>query len=432
MTQQPHYYAEARKIVAEGLPIGPRMFPCACGQGRHAHAGKNATGGCKTTGCKRYRPNMAWELAYQAVDAQAATLGTSLRRADRLMRQKVLSKRPRSGWSVRISDTGTCPKAIEYRNKPPADFVAAPEDKRPATAGTMLHEGITARMRLIYPWRQYAGKVTIDGLDGEYEFDSFDPIVAEVIDWKTAGRWKWDQVGEFGPAEDVWEQIALYGLALEDMGYEVRTLRAAYYARENGHDESFVRPYDRKVAEAARDRLIGYATSLDLGIELPRAGTGPNHDGICRGCFARIHCWNMDKAEVLGRSPESVTILGESPDLDDIIWAIEEKVAAAKAETEAKHASSRAKGLLDGIEPGRYGDYVGRPQPIPNAGQPDHKADAAHLREILDLPDEMRPRADTIPVPLTPQRFYIKWSRVRQATLDKEARDRAGLDKAAS
>lgn len=419
----------AQQIVTEGLPIGPRMHPCVCRAGRHAHSGKEHTGGCKATGCRRYRTDTAYELAYKALDAQATKFGHSLRQADDLEREQHYKQRPRvdGEWSIGASDTGTCPKKIEYRNSPPDDLIRAPEDKREARAGTMLHDQITARMKRLYPWREYGGLVRIPGLDRDSEFDSYDPVTGEVEDYKTAGDWKWDQIGDHGPDETTWEQVMLYGLAIEATGRVVRTVRLSYYKRANGHDESFVRDYDPVMAKAALDRLLGYATALDLGHPLPKTGTGPTSDIMCKRCFARIHCWNMDVAEAVGRSPESVTILGVSPEDEDIAWAVAEKVEAAAARLAAKKREDNTKELLIGVEPGRYGDYEGYSRGGNNG--PNWEEYAARLVEFYDLPEEQRPAVEDIPPPADRRYTYIAWGRVRKATLEREKRERAALDR---
>lgn len=410
------------------MPIGPRLHPCVCKAGRHAHSGVKHTGGCKATGCRKYRPDHAWDLVYRALDAQATKLGHSLRDADRLEREAHYTKNPRQPghWSIGASDTGTCPKKIEYRNVPPADFVPAPEDSREARMGTMIHREATRQLRALYPWREFNGKVVIPGLDRESEFDWYDPVVLELGDIKTAGDYKWDSLGDHGPDEETWEQVMLYGLAVEATGRRVETVRLDYLKRANGHDETYVRPYDSVMAKRALDRLLGYATNLDLGIELPKIGTGPTNDWRCKRCFARIHCWNMDAAEALRRSPESVTILGAEPEDETVVWAIEERVAAAAAKREAEAAYKQSGTLLDGVPPGRYGEFEGYEKG--GGTGPDWEEYAARLTEAYELPEEQRPPVEEIPPPRNRTYRYVMWGKVRKATLDREKKDRAALE----
>lgn len=421
----PHTIKRASELVAEGWAAqDPREYPCVCQVPKAVHNGANNTGGVTGEPCRRYRLDPAWDLAYRALDAQTTTLGQALRRANAIIRAQHYRNNPRKPgeWSIGASDAGTCPRAIQYRNAPPEGFEPDWEDKREADAGSMLHEGITMRMRLIYPWWEFAGRVRIPGLDRDSEFDAYDPITGEVIDWKTAGRWKWDRIGEDGPPEDVWDQLMLYALALIAAGYTVHTVRASYYNREKGHDEAFVRDYDDVQAKAALDRLLGYAQALDLGLDLPKTGTGPTNDPLCKRCFARSDCWNIDRAVQIGRSPESLTVLGEDPDVDAMIWAIERKIAAAKMTNEAKKATEEAKTLLDGVEPGRYGDYEGWQT---STGQRDDwKSYAATLVEMIRFGAPFDP--DEIPVPKS-ETSYMRWGKVRKATLEREARERKAL-----
>jgi hypothetical protein len=411
----------AREMVPN-IPYGPRTHPCVCRAGIHEHSGAARTGGCQRTGCKRYRADAGYALAYQAIDAQRMTLGHALREADRIERRAHYTLNPRKPgeWSIGASDTSTCPKKIEYRNKPPEDFVRAPEDQREARMGTIIHAEVTRKMRALFPWREFAGKVTIPGLDRESEFDSYDPIVEELEDYKTAGDWRWDVLGDEGPSDEVWEQVMLYAYALEAIGRRVKTVRLSYIKRCNGHDETFVRDYDEQVAKAALDRLLGYATALDLGIELPRTGLGPENDALCRRCFARDHCWNTAAAAAAGRSPESYTILGAEPVDESVVWAIGEKVEQAKVRLDAEKAEKVAKTLLTGIEPGRYGDYEG--YWTGGGGGDDHKARAEQLEQFYDLPDDQRPPLESLPVPQKSKWRGVRWGRVRKATLQAEAR----------
>lgn len=418
---------QARKIIEEGIPYGPREYPCVCGAGRHAHSGKGSTGGCKSTGCRRYRADQAWELAYAALDAQQMKLGTALRKADAIIRARHNAANPvePGTWRIGVSDVDTCPKAIEYRNKPPEDFVPDWEDKREAMVGTIIHEGAEARLRLTFPWREFEQSVEVPGLDRKSRFDWYDPIVCEAGDVKTAGDWRWDKLGDFGPDEETWDKVQIYGLALEESGRPVKTVRLDYIKRANGHDESFTRPYDRARAVAARDRLLSYATALDLGIELPRIGEGPDRDPLCKRCFARSHCWSIPQAEAAGRSPYSFTMLGPSPEDEQVAWAIESLVEAREAEKKGKDAVDQAKDLLKGVETGRYGAFEGYET---NGGAgPDWKGYADRLRAVFELPEDQRPALDDLPLPTSRRYSYVKWGRVRKATLEAEAKRARGV-----
>ena len=414
---------QAAKIVAEGVPFGPRTHPCVCGAARAAHSGARGVGKCTETGCRRYRADRVWTLVYEALDADEVSVGESLREYDRRERERHYKANPRGEgeWSIGASDTGTCPRKIEYRNRPPEGFEPAPEDQREARMGTIIHNEVTRWMKALYPWRLFDHPVQIAGLDRKSALDMYDPITGVVTDFKTAGDWRWEKLGEDGPDWETWEQVMLYALALEDEGYTVTRVRLVYVKRCNGHDENFEMEYDRPSAEQARDRLLGYAEKLDRGESLPKTGTGPSTDALCRRCFARFDCWNIERAQQLGRSPENLTILGEQPDDEQFAWAIEQKVTASKARLDAEKAEKEAKALVDGIPAGRYGpDGEWEAWEVPKAGSPLYKASYEQVLEYLRLPPEMQPDPDDLS-PIR-GRGYVehKVGRVRKATLDAE------------
>lgn len=416
---------QARKILDEGIPYGPRLHPCVCGAGRHAHSGANRTGRCAATRCDRYRVDKAYELAYEAADAQLLSLGQALRKADRLLREQHRAENPvdPGTWRIGASDTGTCRRQIWYRNKHP-ELGTAWSDEREAMVGTMIHEGAEKRLGLIYPWRLYEFWVTIPGLDRRSRIDWYDPVTCEVGDTKTAGRYRWDRYNDDGPTKATWEQVLLYGLALEDAGYPVHTIRIDVLHREKGHDQPHVRPYDRKEAEAARDYLLGLATGLDLDLDpddaFPRDGDGVDRDEICRRCPFRNDCWNIPAAEQARRSPYSYTLLGPSPEEESVIWAIEQHVDAKAAENAAKARVAEVKDLLNGIEPRRYGPYQGSVSGGSNG--PDWAEYAERLKSYYDLPEAMRPPLDAIDPPRDRRYTYVRWGKVPKSVLAKEAR----------
>lgn len=427
--------ARAGEIIRAGMPIGPRFEPCVCGEGRHVHAGRSGSGKCPATNCSRYRADRAWKIAWEAIDAGATPLGVALREYDRREREKHYKKAPRveGEWSIGASDTSTCPRKIQYRNSPPEDFERAPEDTREARMGTIIHTEVTRQMKVLYPWRMFAFKVRIPGLDRDSELDMYDPLTGELVDFKTAGDWRWDILGDEGPEWSTWEQVLLYGLALEEAGYYVSTLKLCYLKRCNGHDEEFEIPYDRAAAEAARDRLLDYAQALDLGLDLERTGEGPTTDALCRRCFARFHCWNIERAEELGRSPENLTHLGEDPDDEAIINAIEMKIETTAKRLAAEKEEKVAKALVDGITNGRYGeDGKFEVYEQVTAGRISYKASYEKVLSMIDMPDGFRPESTAIEPVKGRGTVTVKVGRTRKAILEKEAKGRAAIDKAAA
>ena len=425
---------DARRIISAGIPFGPRLHECVCGAGRHAHAGDKATGSCKSTGCKRYRADTAVQLAYLALDADLTSLGDALRAYDDMEREEHYAENPRveGEWSIGASDTGTCPRRIWYRNTPPADMFWSIVDKREARAGTMIHKAITERIKALYYWRQFDLPVQIEGLDRKSEIDDYDPVTGALTDYKTAGKWKWQRVGDFGPPDSEWEQVMLYGLAMEEAGHLVTKVRLTYYNRENGHtEEPFIREWDddaRKIAEAARDRLMSYAGGLDAGVVLPRFEGAHLDHPLCGRCEAREHCWNVPEAQRLGRSPEGLVYLGPKPDDEAIIWAAEQVVETRDARLDAEKAEKAVKDLPKGLPLGRYGQY--EIYETGGGSQPDYKSYAGQLESEYVRPDGERRPLEEIPKPAPRKYRYVTVSRVRKSTLEAEAREERKAEKA--
>lgn len=446
----------ARALITAGaIPFGPRTEPCVCSCGRHAHSG--ATNGGKCSGsvrnadgvlvcpknCARYREDFAYKLAAASLDAAGTSIGTSLRLADQQDRDQHYKDNPRQPgeWSLGASDAGGCPRAIWYRNLPPAGLVLAPADYREARIGTLIHKQAVTALRKLYPWQEFEQPVTINGLDRESAYDRYDEVVAEVEDLKTAGDWRWDDVMDNGVSLDVWKQVALYGLGLLEAGRPVETLKITYLKRCNGHDHTEIVQFDLEFAEAAREELLGIAAMLDLaasegegwdpaehdgedydpGDLLPRTRSGPGLDKLCDRCPFRIHCWKMDEAEELGRSPQSLVELGREPADPAVVWAIEENVKAKALNGEAEKLKKSTGVLVEGLTPGRYGPggiWTIAEQNF--GGGPNHKLHAERLAANAALPVEEQQDPASIPVPTYDQVQHSIAKKTPKAVLDKE------------
>lgn len=418
---------EARERLAALLddpapPVGPSVEPCVCGAPRWAHTGRARTGRCADTGCARYRRDLVDALVERALTGRAASFGDDLKRFETAQRAKRV-RRAEGTLGIGPSDTANCPKAIEFRERPPEDFVRAPEDKRPARIGAMIHRDWITVDRALYPWRLHEYPVPIPGLDSpNIKVDRYDPITGDVDDAKTAGDWMWNHVGVDGPDEEVWEQVLLYAYGLATLGFPVRRVRLIYIKRDNGHDEVFTRPYDEAAALKALNRLLGYAMTLDAGGSLPRSRSGPSTDPICRGCFARVTCWNMTRAEALGRSPESLTVLGEDIDPAEVEWTLVSYDEARGRESVGKADKAKAKALLDGVPLGQYGEwYLGE---TAGGRKVDHKGRVEQLEAYYDLPDGERPPLTDLLYPKTATAGSISVNRQRKAKRDAEAAER--------
>ena len=121
-----------------------------------------------------------------------------------------------------------------------------------------------------------------------------------------------------------------------------------------GAEEHFTEPYDPAAGLAALDKLVAVASALEGGLEMPRDGYGPN-DWRCKWCPALDHCWNTDRAAQLGRSPVSLTLLGEEVEDPSIVWAGLELLRISAERLALEKAEKRAQELLQGIPPRVYG-----------------------------------------------------------------------------
>jgi len=349
--------ARARKIIAAGYPIGPRMHPCICTAPRHTHSGAKFTGGHEPTGCRRYRRDNADALAEKAMEADRSDVLDDI-----VAWHTSLYPRPKptpGGWSIGPSDIGNCRRRIQLRERPPADLIRNDVDESAAVLGDIWHD-VTRRARQYrYPWRKYEFELAIPGLDRPGRCDEYDPLTATGVDYKTLSEYQWEVIGDHGAHEKHWGQLAVYCYALTCLGYEVTVMRIIYIRRATGECEYHDRPYSEAYAKDALAELTSTALALDLGQELPRDGRGPSSDIICsKFCDVRDYCWNVKAAEAAGRSPESYTLLGEHPEREAIEWAAAQARDWKDNESEATREYKAAVPLLGGVPDGTYGEYV--------------------------------------------------------------------------
>jgi hypothetical protein len=447
----------AQRVIAEHLRDengklyeGPRVHPCTCECGLHAHAGRQNTGACRSCRCARYRADTHWKLAYEALDAQQNSLMHSIREYSRQQRAAYLAENPRlpGQWSLGPSDAGSCRRSKWYQNMPPAGLVRAFSPDSEAVMGEIFHEEAVRRLQALYPWQEFEQWVKVKGLDRRGRLDRWDAVTGEVEDLKTHGDYIANKVDDGGPPLEHLEQGSLYGLSKEDEGHTVTSIKITYIERGPGRERTFSYPYDREFAETARQKLLDTAGALDLvaaetealrertgdpdawvdpddlGV-LPKDREGPSTDEICRRCPFRLHCWNLDEAEANGRSGESWTALGADPEVTDerTIWALKNARELGDLENATEKSRKEADALLDGLKPRRYGlrgeftVYVRE-----HGNKPQYKAYADKLAEIAALPVDQRPHPDTISVPKGDSSVKTHVRRTAKSTLDKEAK----------
>jgi hypothetical protein len=300
------------------------------------------------------------EIVERALSGMRADFGDDRRAWRAATDPYVPSPRAPGEFSVRPSDVDGCGRQVWYRNFRP-ELGTDPSFKGEADAGQMV-EGLFVTVRQDrYPWRQYQREVRIPGVDSVGKIDEYDPVTGSVVEVKSAGRATWDYVQTHGPRPGHKGQAHLYGLALEAEGKPPARIDVIYVNRDNLRTVIFSYPWDdraRTVAAAAQDELLGLLTALEVstltGEPLERDRSGPSSDEICRRCPFRTACWNLDVAARHGRSGESVTILGVSPDDEKVAWAIGQVVAANGLRNEADKHAKATKPLIDGLPPGVY------------------------------------------------------------------------------
>lgn len=338
----------------------------------------------------------AWLLAEQALAAQDRAV------MDDIVEASAAAHTPSGKSGPAPSDAGACRRQLWYRDHGHTlpDYVPNREiDERRAALGSIVHRAAQEAGEARYPWRRYEMRVDVPGLERGGRIDCYDPVIGEVTDDKTAGRAKWAMFGDEGPTDAAWEQVAIYGYALLMLDMPVRSLRIVAINRDTGAEEHFHREFDPAFGLASLDKLLEVATVLEAGVMPPRDGFGPKH-WMCEWCPALAHCWNVDAAAKVGRSPESYTLLGPTPDDPSIVWAGREAMTAAAERLKWEKREKRAKRLLQGLKPGRYGaerEDGGIEIADDWSTSYGYKEAYEKLLAFYALPDNVRPAPDALP-----------------------------------
>jgi hypothetical protein len=262
--------------------------------------------------------------------------------------------RPSGSKTPRPSDAGACRRSVWYRVSPPVDYVPRTDiDRRRAALGTLIHKAGEQYRPARYPWRMFELQVTVPGLNRVGYIDEYDPVTGTVFDTKSAGRAKWVILAD-GPVESMWDQVRIYAWTLYLQGYPVRRLCIVAINRDTGAEEKHWQEFDPDAAVAALDKLTALATALDAGVIPDRDGRGPR-DWRCQWCEAMRHCWNVDKADELGRGPVSLTLLGAQPEEPAIVWAGREFLRVSADLKDLKDRADFLKDLLQGLPRKTYG-----------------------------------------------------------------------------
>lgn len=405
--------------VAPAAQAAARPEPgtdCRCAHPKHRGACPDPA-----CGCVRYRRRAYDRLLQRALAVADEHPSVAMKAYDdaRPRSRKTATARAEGRYGVGASDMSACRKAIEFRERPPEDYVPNDTDKSAAYLGTAIDEAYKRARRRRYPWRQFDVPIDVPGLDWPVSGDEYDPLLGRIIDYKSRGEYIYEQVGRYGPPESEWAQLATYGLGLEDAGERVTELEIISIRRANGETETFRRPYSRAVALKAVGYLVSIIEALEAGQPLPRDRSGPSTDPICASyCAHRNACWDIPAAEAAGRSPEGWML---ARDDEGIAAALEVYDRERAVMAEHDKAKKHARALLDGVEAGRYGDHTIRWTGGGWRDVPDVEQRIRDLETALGKADPDALAEIGYPTKSVRSNVNIEVKRVRVATLEAEA-----------
>jgi hypothetical protein len=131
----------------------------------------------------------------------------------------------------------------------------------PSMTGTALHNTMESVMalrneRLGYERYLTETKVT-DPIPGTC--DLYDKDRQAVLDWKFPGPTTFKKYCKYGPSPEYHEQLHLYGLGIENLGYPVKMVGDMFIPRGGKLRDAylFYEPYDRERALGIAKRLEG-------------------------------------------------------------------------------------------------------------------------------------------------------------------------------
>ncbi|GAA1919927.1 PD-(D/E)XK nuclease family protein [Streptantibioticus ferralitis] len=288
------------------------------------------------------------------------------------------ARRPRSlQTKIGASDT-VCARRAGYllHGRTPTDV----GDKRKAILGTWLHAGILAAAREEFGWiiERRVEDATIRGHIDAVQLDartaarlprrlrpSLPASETTVEDVKTKSTYQWDSVLRHGASEAELRQVLLYADLLRTHGFAdidgqrqlarlgpvpVGRIRFRFINRDNGEDHIQELAYAAERAKRAR-WWVAQVRQAAVPEELPRSFEGPGLSAICDNCPFRSTCWG---GAVAGRRPQSILIH------DDVEReaALAEYVEVTEQIKPLKERQKVLRAMLDGCEPGVYGDNV--------------------------------------------------------------------------
>lgn len=209
-----------------------------------------------------------------------------------------------------------------------------------AVIGTAMHAVLAEHvLKDAEPGDLVESEVWFAGLKGHV--DRYHAASKSVVDYKSVSKWMFERVQDKGIDLNNRHQSALYGAALQTMGYEVRWLILDFVHRDSGEVHRDRRPFRM---EEVRDALDWLRQVRDSELDMLNRDYLPDSP-FCRSCPFLDACWT-DRS-VPGR--DLLTALWVD-DPDAAKWATELDEARA-AKRAAEDREKRAKGALDALRP---------------------------------------------------------------------------------
>ncbi|MFI2258963.1 PD-(D/E)XK nuclease family protein [Streptomyces tubercidicus] len=288
------------------------------------------------------------------------------------------AQRPRSLQTKMGASDTVCARRAGYllHGRKPTDG----GEKRKAILGTWLHEGMLAAARQKFGWivercvedesiRGHIDAVQLDSATASKLPKRLRPsLPAEettVEDVKTKSPYQWDNILRYGASEAEIRQVLLYADLLRSNGFadiegqrqlarlgsvNVGRMRFRFVNRDTGDEHVQEMAYSAERARGAR-WWVQQVRSAETPEELPRTFQGPGLSAVCDHCPFKTACWGP---AVAGRRPQSILI----HDDQDREQALDEYVEISAQMKPLKDRHKVLRAMLDGSEPGVYGDNV--------------------------------------------------------------------------
>lgn len=309
---------------------------------------------------------------------------------------------------VRVLTPGRgCRRQLAYRMAATEPTDPVPEWlTRAALAGTATHWVIEQARRLAHPTWWLERRVTVPGFDHDGRLDAYMDDESTVDDVKTKGERAFEKVIDSGDvSEPDRNQVLLYGLAVEALGFPVKVCSVTYVNRSTLASHPVTWTYDRREAQDVAMQMFLVLDGINVADPetVDRDGRAP-HWSPCDTCPFRSRCWNLEP----GQDPARVIADRATP--EEVAVAAETLLGLRGEAGLNKEAQDWCKAVLHGHHGEEFTDPDGIRRRISwsreiGEGQ-GGRLDAGKAREILE--------SAGLPVPLLGQSSRVTFPAVRK------------------